>query len=104
MKHPMIQMAVRNGVKKNFSLFFMDFLLPEKTKTRKIIIFLLEKKMIHTHNFLKYIFHTTCLDIEPVELERLKRLYKGDTKKRHSLKEGSFEHGVNGSTWMHNGL
>ena len=49
-------------------------------------------------------FHTTCLDIEPVELERLKRLYKGDTKKRHSLKEGSFEHGVNGSTWMHNGL
>ena len=90
--------------KKKFSLFFMDSLLPEKTKTKISLFLFLEKKMIHTHNFLKYIFHTTCLDIEPVELERLKRLYKGDTKKRHSLKEGSFEHGVNGSTWMHNGL
>ena len=30
------------------------------------------------------------LDIDPSELERLKRLYKGENKKRQSLKEGSF--------------
>ena len=28
------------------------------------------------------------IDIEPSELERLKRLYKGENKKRHSLREG----------------
>lgn len=30
----------------------------------------------------------TYLDIDASELERLKRLYKGDNKKRQSLKEG----------------
>ena len=40
--------------------------------------------------FVKHILELTFvhIDIEPSELERLKRLYKGENKKRQSLREG----------------
>ena len=39
--------------KKNLVYFLRIFYGPKKQKQKKIIIFFLEKKMIHTHNFLK---------------------------------------------------
>ena len=47
------------------------------------------------YNFFKH------LDIEPTELERLKRLYRGDSKKRQSLKEGSFKLKCVGFFWRY---
>ena len=43
--------------KKKFSLFFMDFLLPEKNQDKKNHYFFSRKEiMTYTHNFLKYIY------------------------------------------------
>ena len=39
--------------KKNLVYFLRIFYCPKKPRQKKIIIFFLEKKMIHTHNFLK---------------------------------------------------
>ena len=42
--------------KKNLVYFLWIFYCPKKTKTKKSLFLFLEKKMIHTHNFLKYIY------------------------------------------------